>query len=620
MIGHDLPTNANSAFAQTQRRRAEIFREAAEPAEVPTMSILDRARILTKIILIIAMLGVAAGFGAWYAGSRIAVIDASYSTFLAKDARASSTAPRLNRTIVEFQAIAYRLIAETDPALKKKLLPDIEKNGAEAVKFAEDIKKLVPRHATTFDRVAQRAREVTAAFKQVGELALAGDNAKALELTRTRANPVLDEMLKAVRAARDQLNDDIDRGAVDLSEQSTTAARATYLIIGLSVLLALVLAFLMARFGITQPLTRIRDVLMALAEGDKSVAIPYAERGDEVGEMARTAKTFRDNVVRMEKLEAEQKENEARDARARAAAIEREAADKKAADERRVAERKATMTALADDFETAVGRIIDTVSSASTELEASAATLKRTATETQNLSVSASAASEQASANVQTVSSAATELTASVQEIGRQVRESNRIADDAVSQAAATDARINELSQAAGRIGDVVKLITAIAEQTNLLALNATIEAARAGEAGKGFAVVATEVKALAGQTAKATSEIGTQIAGMQAATQESVAAIKTIGGTIRKVSEIAAAIAAAVEEQGAATSEIARNVSEAAKGTTVVATDISGVKQGAGETGSAATQVLASAGELASESSRLKAEVDKFLATVRAA
>jgi methyl-accepting chemotaxis protein len=584
------------------------------------MSIFDRIPILTKIVLIIAMLGIAAGFGAWYAGSRIAVIDSSYSNFLAKDARASSTAPRLNRSIVQYQAIAYRMIAETDPAVKRKLLAEIDTNGAEALKFAGDIKKLVPRHAATFERVEQRAREVTSAFKQVGELALAGENAKALELTRTRANPVLDEMLKDVRAARDQLNDDIDRGTVDLNEQSIAATRATYLIIGVSVLAALLIAFLMAQFGITKPLTRVRDVLMALAEGNKSVAIPYVERGDEVGEMARTARTFRDNVVRMEQLEAEQKEAEARDARARAAAIEREAADKKAAEERLAAERKATMTALADDFETAVGRIIDTVSSASTELEASAGTLKRTATGTQELAVSASAASEQASSNVQTVASAATELTASVQEIGRQVRESNRIADDAVSQADATDARINELSQAAGRIGDVVKLITAIAEQTNLLALNATIEAARAGEAGKGFAVVATEVKALAGQTAKATSEISTQIAGMQAATQESVVAIKTIGGTIRKVSEISTAIAAAVEEQGAATGEIARNVSEAAKGTTVVAADIAGVKQGAGETGSASTQVLAAAADLASESNRLKAEVGKFLATVRAA
>jgi methyl-accepting chemotaxis protein len=200
------------------------------------------------------------------------------------------------------------------------------------------------------------------------------------------------------------------------------------------------------------------------------------------------------------------------------------------------------------------------------------------------------------------------------------VSESARIATAAVQQAQQNDSRINQLSQAAGRIGDVVKLITAIAEQTNLLALNATIEAARAGEAGRGFAVVASEVKQLASQTAKATDEIGTQIAGMQAATQESVGAIKEISGTIGRISEIASTIAAAVEEQGAATQEIARNIGEAAKGTSQVASDIVEVNRGASETGSASAQVLASARSLAGESGHLKAEVAKFLSTVRAA
>ncbi len=256
-------------------------------------------------------------------------------------------------------------------------------------------------------------------------------------------------------------------------------------------------------------------------------------------------------------------------------------ADKKAAEEKAEAERKAAMTKLADEFERSVGNIIEMVSSASTELEAAANTLSKTADTTQQLSTVVASAAEEASANVQSVASATEEMTASVSEISRQVQQSSRIASEAVKQAEATDERITTLSKAAGRIGDVVKLITSVAEQTNLLALNATIEAARAGEAGKGFAVVAQEVKALAAQTAKATEEISSQIDGMQTATNQSVAAIKEIGGTITKISEIAATIAAAVEEQGAATGEIARNVGEAAKGTAQVATNITDVKSG---------------------------------------
>jgi methyl-accepting chemotaxis protein len=221
---------------------------------------------------------------------------------------------------------------------------------------------------------------------------------------------------------------------------------------------------------------------------------------------------------------------------------------------------------------------------------------------------------------VNSVSSSAEELAASVAEIGRQVHESSRIAGEAVKQAGETDARVAALSEAAGRIGDVVKLITAVAEQTNLLALNATIEAARAGVAGKGFAVVAQEVKALAAQTAKATDEIGTQISAMQGATQSSVAAIRAIGGTINRVSEIAATIAAAVQQQGAATQEIARNVQQAARGSADVAENIVSVSRAATATGTASAQVLDSARALASESSHLKLEVEKFLTNVRAA
>ncbi|SEN00912.1 methyl-accepting chemotaxis protein [Bradyrhizobium sp. OK095] len=388
--------------------------------------------------------------------------------------------------------------------------------------------------------------------------------------------------------------------ALRQSQLMSALEQATQVSLAVGVLVILVLAgsALFSVLSIARPIRRIGDVLLQLAGGNKAVEIPYTARGDEVGDNARAARTFRDNLIRIEQMEAEQKDQEA------AAA----------------ARRKQEMVRLAGAFEDSVGGIINSVSSASQQLEAAAGTLSGTAEETEQLSGMVAAASEEASANVGAVASAAEEMSASVVEIGRQVHDSSRIAGEAVRQAERTDARINELLKAAGRIGDVVKLITAIAEQTNLLALNATIEAARAGESGRGFAVVASEVKALAAQTAKATDEISAQIAGMQTATEDSVGAIKEIGATISRISDISTTIAATIEEQGAATAEIARNVSEAAKGTVEVADKIAQVSHGASATGSASTQVLASARSLSTESGRLKSEVAKFLDTVRAA
>nr|WP_249153179.1 methyl-accepting chemotaxis protein [Bradyrhizobium diazoefficiens] len=370
------------------------------------------------------------------------------------------------------------------------------------------------------------------------------------------------------------------------------------LVVGIFVVLTLIGSAVFSVLNIARPIRRIGAVLLDLANGNKTVEIPYTRRGDEVGDNARAAQTFKENLIRIERMEAEQKDQEAA----------------------AVAQRKAEMTKLAGVFEAAVGGIIDSVSAASQQLEAAAGTLSGTAEETQELSGMVAAASEEASTNVGAVASAAEEMSTSVVEIGRQVHDSSRIAGEAVRQAERTDVRINELLKAAGRIGDVVKLITAIAEQTNLLALNATIEAARAGESGRGFAVVASEVKALAAQTARATEEISTQIAGMQSATEDSVGAIKEISTTIARISDISTTIAATIEEQGAATAEIARNVSEAAKGTVEVADKIAQVSHGASATGAASGQVLASARSLSSESSLLKAEVEKFLNTVRAA
>jgi methyl-accepting chemotaxis protein len=365
------------------------------------------------------------------------------------------------------------------------------------------------------------------------------------------------------------------------------------------VILTLIASAVFSFLGIARPMTRLNGALGEMARGKLDIEIPGASRGDEIGDLAKTVTVIREN--------AEQKARDEADAKTRQDQIAAE-------------QRKADMIRLANDFEGAVGEIVETVSSASTELEASASTLTSTAERSQELTTMVAAASEEASTNVQSVASATEELSSSVNEISRQVQESARMASEAVGQARTTNDRVSELSKAAARIGDVVELINTIAEQTNLLALNATIEAARAGEAGRGFAVVASEVKALAEQTSKATGEIGQQITGIQAATQDSVNAIKEISGTIERLSEISSTIAAAVEEQGAATQEISRNVQQAAHGTQQVSSNIIDVQRGASETGSASSQVLSAAQSLSGDSNRLKLEVGKFLNSVRTA
>ena len=418
-------------------------------------------------------------------------------------------------------------------------------------------------------------------------------------------NRIQNDRAKPTEAAGRLLLDEATAVATQFSEQASNEASAgtaqagrIRVAVGLAVTLLLLGTAVFASLAIGNPIRRVGEALMQLANGNTSVEIPYTDRSDEIGDTAKVANIFKNNLLRIGQIEAHQKESE----------------------ERSVAERKAQMHRLADTFEATIGEIVNAVSSTSTKLEAAASTLTQAAETTQQLTAVVASAAEQASNNVQSVSKATDDISASTGEISRQVQESSSIASQAVQQAQITDSRIAELSSAADRIGDVVKLISAIASQTNLLALNATIEAARAGDAGRGFAVVASEVKMLAQRTAEATQEIGSQISGIQTATQDSVAALQEIGGTIGRLAEIASTIATAVDEQDATTQEISDSVKLAAHGTSQVASSILDVNQGASKTGSASSHVLTSAQTLAAESNKLRLEAEKFLATVRAA
>jgi len=350
--------------------------------------------------------------------------------------------------------------------------------------------------------------------------------------------------------------------------------------------------------GVSTPIRGMTDAMRRIAGGDKAIQVPALDRADEVGSMAKALAVFKDSLIEGDRLRAEQEAQKARSE----------------------AERKRMMNDLADQFEASVQGVVQSVSAAASQLQSNAETMSATAEETARQSTAVAAGTEQASANVQTVAAASDQLSSSIGEISRQVTESSRISKGAVIEAERTNQSVEGLATAAQRIGDVVSLIENIASQTNLLALNATIEAARAGEAGKGFAVVASEVKQLANQTAKATEEIANQIAEIQSQTDGAVDAIRSIGQTISQVNEISATISTAVEEQSVATREIGTNVQQAAQSTQEMSDNIVGVSKAAEEAGAASSQVLSAANQLSREADRLRAEVNTFIARVRAA
>lgn len=386
---------------------------------------------------------------------------------------------------------------------------------------------------------------------------------------------------------------------VDVSEAMATATsirNISLIFVSVISIIGAVVSLWFAK-SITSPITHIVGAMTDLASGNSDVKVPYSERKDEIGDMAGAVAIFRENMVKAEQLAEEQH-------------IEEKAKQKRAE----------TIDHLLTVFNSESTEALSVVSSAATEMEASSQSMKQIAITTSEQATMASTATEETSASIQSVATATEELAASANEINRQITQSTEIGDEAVAQAKETNTLIMGLSDSVSQIGEVVGLITNIADQTNLLALNATIEAARAGEAGKGFSVVATEVKSLADQTSKATDEISLQIKLVQDRTGSAVHAIQRITSVITQISEVSSSIAAAMEEQEAATGEISRSVQQASVGTQEVATNVSGVTTGASETGEAAKEVMDAAGDVSRQTSELRDKVDTFLKNIRVA
>ncbi|TWB38906.1 methyl-accepting chemotaxis protein [Nitrospirillum viridazoti] len=562
---------------------------------------LENTKIITKILFVIAIMSLSAfaiGIAGYTGLSKLATATHRLEVM---DTNLNQAA-QMGASIILLNRSEFRMAA--DPRETDEVFKTTNKRSDEFINTLRNLQKLAEDKyqpalidiKTTFDDYKKQYDSTVSVSRKHADLKNDAARQEILdEVMRSRAvATTLSDKIKA-------LQEELDKDGTAVAQQAQTLARDLTWMIAIvaiaGIVIGVAIGILIARRGLTIPIDRIVHNLQDLAQGRLDIDIYGTARGDEVGDIAKTALVFRNNARETERLRAEQqKEQAARIARA------------------------ATLEGLTRTFDIQAADVIGAVASAATEMQATASSLSSSAEQTTRQSAAVATAAVEASSNVQTVASAAEELASSTQEIGRQVAQSAAVAGDAVRQATQTGVIVAGLEQTTQKIGEIVSLITNIAAQTNLLALNATIEAARAGEAGKGFAVVASEVKSLANQTSKATDEISTQIASVQEATRGAVAAIGAISGTIENINNIATAIASAVEEQGAATQEIARNVQQAATGTDSVTQNIQGVSTAAEATGHAAHDVLVAATSMAREAEKMRGLVETFLVEARAA
>ena len=549
----------------------------------------------SKIIGLLGALGVISLGAMLFAGTRMASIDARYSAVVSGPDKASVYLARANRQMAWSERAIYKTMAAVTPEDLDTDKENLFQARKKVPEYADAAKAAVPAEATRIDnltRTFDTALDTSCA--ETLDLARVQDKAGAFAAMRATCGPALNAAIEQAKALLETTIADSEQSAkVAHSETLTTIYVTLGLILG-GLIVVMTGAILLTRKGIAQPLEALNRAMEGLAHADYDTGVLdkaiHRDRKDELGAMARSLEVLRASLAQAEHIRQSAGEADARDAR-------------------RIQSEREIVAA----FQTRISDLADSFARASGDVLTAAEGLSMTADETRRQALAVSGAAEDAAVNVQTVAAATDEMAASVEEITHQVTRAASVAEDAVGVAVQTEADIRTLSDAADSIGAVVSLISDIAAQTNLLALNATIEAARAGEAGKGFAVVASEVKQLATQTAKATGDIGVKVTDIQKATQRTVASIARIVATIGDIRTISASVAAAVEQQGAATSEIAGNTARAATGTLSVTENIAGVGRAAEMTGQASTQLTTLSGDLTRQAEALQLDVKTF-------